>query len=82
MSWVFTIWVSSTASAAKPSVTPVCAVGPNAGEVTQGFAVAMRLGATKEDFDLSVGIHPTTAEWFTTMNVTKASGEDAGGDGC
>jgi thioredoxin reductase (NADPH) len=57
-------------------------LGPNAGEVTQGFAVAMRLGATKEDFDLSVGIHPTTAEWFTTLNVTKSSGEEADAGGC
>jgi len=57
-------------------------LGPNAGEVTQGFAIAMRLGATKEDFDLAVGIHPTTAENFTTMTVTKASGESADAGGC
>jgi pyruvate/2-oxoglutarate dehydrogenase complex dihydrolipoamide dehydrogenase (E3) component len=36
--------------------------GPNAGEVTQGFTVGMRLGATKYDFDGAVGIHPTCAE--------------------
>lgn len=36
-------------------------LGPHAGEVTQGFAVALRKGATKEDFDLTVGIHPTSA---------------------
>lgn len=56
--------------------------GPNAGEVTQGFAVAMRLGATKMDFDMTIGIHPTTAENFTTMRVTKASGESADAGGC
>lgn len=56
--------------------------GPNAGEVTQGFAVAMRLGATKLDFDMTIGIHPTTAENFTTLRVTKASGESAEADGC
>ena len=35
--------------------------GPNAGEITQGFALGMKLGATKADFDNTVGIHPTTA---------------------
>jgi thioredoxin/glutathione reductase (selenoprotein) len=49
-------------------------VGPNAGEITQGFAVAINMGATKADFDNVVGIHPTDAESFTTMSVTKESG--------
>ncbi|CAF1500775.1 unnamed protein product, partial [Didymodactylos carnosus] len=35
---------------------------PNAGEITQGYAVGMRLGATKRDFDMTVGIHPTCSE--------------------
>jgi len=59
-------------------------VGPNAGEVTQGFAVALRAGATKKDFDSTIGIHPTDAEAFTTMTVTRRSGESwiaAGGCG-
>ncbi|MCL4142346.1 UNVERIFIED_CONTAM: hypothetical protein GTU68_006312 [Idotea baltica] len=42
-------------------------VGSDAGEIMQGFAVAMRMGATKADFDLTVGIHPTAAEEFVTM---------------
>lgn len=37
-------------------------LGPNAGEVTQGFGLGIRLGATKNDFDSLIGIHPTTAE--------------------
>ena len=37
-------------------------LGPNAGEVTQGFGGMLKLGATKEDFDNLIGIHPTTAE--------------------
>lgn len=55
-------------------------LGPNAGEVTQGFAVAMRKGATKKDFDDTVGIHPTVAEDLTLLSVTKRSGlsEDKG----
>jgi glutathione reductase (NADPH) len=42
-------------------------VGPEAGEVTQGFAVAMRAGATKAVFDSTIGIHPTLAEEFVTL---------------
>jgi glutathione reductase (NADPH) len=42
-------------------------VGPDAGEIVQGFAVAMKAGATKEDFDRTIGIHPTAAEEFVTM---------------
>jgi len=37
-------------------------LGPNAGEVIQGFAVAVRIGVTKEQIDNTVGIHPTCAE--------------------
>jgi len=48
-------------------------LGPNAGEVTQGFAVGIKMGATKEDFDNTVGIHPTCAEEFTTMNAVAGS---------
>jgi len=57
-------------------------VGPNAGEVMQGFGLAIKLGATKADFDNVVGIHPTTAENFTTLKVTKASGDSADAGGC
>ena len=42
-------------------------VGADAGEVVQGFAVAMKAGATKEVFDNTIGIHPTMAEEFVTM---------------
>jgi glutathione reductase (NADPH) len=44
-------------------------VGPDAGEVVQGFAVAMRAGATKAVFDSTIGIHPTAAEEFVTMRT-------------
>lgn len=37
-------------------------LGPEAAEVTQGFAVAINMGATKADFDSTVGIHPSAAE--------------------
>ena len=42
-------------------------VGKGADEMLQGFAVALRMGATKKDFDDSVAIHPTSAEEFVTM---------------
>jgi glutathione reductase (NADPH) len=42
-------------------------VGSDAGEIVQGFAVAMRAGATKSVFDGTLGIHPTVAEEFVTM---------------
>lgn len=42
-------------------------VGPDAGEIVQGFAVAMKAGATKAIFDSTIGIHPTMAEEFVTM---------------
>jgi len=42
-------------------------VGPDAGEIVQGMAVAMKAGATKAQFDATVGIHPSAAEEFVTM---------------
>jgi glutathione reductase (NADPH) len=42
-------------------------VGPDAPEIVQGFAVAVRAGLTKADFDRTVGIHPTSAEELVTM---------------
>ncbi|KAL7549431.1 hypothetical protein ACHAWF_012700 [Thalassiosira exigua] len=57
-------------------------LGPNAGEVMQGFGTAMKLGCAFDDVRDTVGIHPTTAEEFTTLSVTKASGEDAAAGGC
>mmetsp|Transcript_19813 Transcript_19813/g.35339 ORF Transcript_19813/g.35339 Transcript_19813/m.35339 type:complete len:166 (+) Transcript_19813:2-499(+) len=59
-------------------------VGPNAGEITQGFSLALMLNATKKHFDSMIGIHPTDAESFASLQVTKSSGESwvaAGGCG-
>ena len=41
-----------------------------------GFGIALKLKATKADLDALVGIHPTSAEIFTTLSVTKNSGKD------
>ncbi len=42
-------------------------VGSDAGEIIQGISIAVKMGVTKEQFDTTVGIHPTTAEEFVTM---------------
>jgi len=57
-------------------------LGPNAGEVMQGFAAAMKSGLTKSVLDATIGIHPTAAEIFTTLSITKRSGADVEAAGC
>ncbi|MDJ1181232.1 glutathione-disulfide reductase [Roseofilum sp. BLCC_M91] len=42
-------------------------VGEHAGEIIQGVAIALKMGATKANFDATVGIHPSSAEEFVTM---------------
>jgi len=48
-------------------------VGPEAGEIIQGIAIALKAGATKAVFDATIGIHPTMAEEFVTMRQTVSS---------
>jgi glutathione reductase (NADPH) len=52
---------------ASDRVVGVHMVGPDAGEIMQGIAIALRAGATKATFDSTIGIHPTAAEEFVTM---------------
>jgi glutathione reductase (NADPH) len=42
-------------------------VGPHAGEIIQGLAIALKCGATKAQFDATIGIHPTSAEEFVAL---------------
>lgn len=42
-------------------------VGPEAGEIIQGLAIALKAGATKEDFDSCIAVHPTMAEEFVSL---------------
>ncbi|KAJ8263441.1 hypothetical protein COCON_G00158980 [Conger conger] len=56
--------------------------GPNAGEVTQGFALGLQCGATYRHLLDTVGIHPTCAEEVVKLNITKRSGLDATVTGC
>ena len=52
---------------ASDKVVGVHMMGPDAGEMIQGIAIALKAGATKAIFDDTIGIHPTAAEEFVTM---------------
>jgi glutathione reductase (NADPH) len=59
--------------AASQRVVGAHMIGPDAGEIIQGVAIAVKLGATKAQFDATVGIHPTAAEEFVTMRQKASS---------
>ena len=48
-------------------------VGADAGEIIQSLAVAVRMGATKADFDRTLAVHPTASEEFVTMRSPSRS---------
>jgi len=52
---------------ASDRVVGIHMMGPDAGEIIQGMAIALKAGATKAMFDSTIGIHPTAAEEFVTM---------------
>ncbi len=52
-------------------VTGIHLVGDNVDEMLQGFAVAVKMGATKADFDTTIAIHPVSAEELVTMKVAE-----------
>jgi len=54
-------------------VVGVHIVGPDAPEIVQGFAIAVKSGLTKERFDCTIGIHPTAAEELVTMRTPSRS---------
>ena len=53
-------------------------LGPDAPEIIQAMAIAVKLGATKQQFDEAVAIHPTAAEEFVTMRMRERDPSDAG----
>ena len=61
---------------ASDKVVGIHMVGPDAGEMIQGFAVALKAGATKALFDSTIGIHPTSAEEFVTMREPVADASE------
>mmetsp|Transcript_53915 Transcript_53915/g.60242 ORF Transcript_53915/g.60242 Transcript_53915/m.60242 type:complete len:629 (+) Transcript_53915:151-2037(+) len=57
-------------------------IGPNAGEILQGYGVSMKDGLTYRQLIDTVGIHPSSSEELVTLSITKSSGEDAAAGGC
>jgi glutathione reductase (NADPH) len=57
---------------ASDRVVGVHMMGPDSGEIMQGIGIAVKMGATKADFDATVGIHPTAAEEFVTMRTPRS----------
>jgi len=53
-------------------------LGPDAPEIIQAMAIAVKLGATKQQFDEAVAIHPTAAEEFVTMRMREPDPSDVG----
>ncbi|XP_064407348.1 thioredoxin reductase 2, mitochondrial-like isoform X2 [Halichondria panicea] len=51
-------------------------LGPNAGEVLQGFSTAINAGLTRDQLHGTIGIHPTCAEEVVRLHITKSSGAD------
>ena len=66
------IFMKLVVDAASQRVVGAHMLGPDAGEVIQGIAIAVKLGATKAQFDATIGIHPTAAEEFVTMREKSA----------
>lgn len=61
---------------AEEKVVGIHIIGDNADEMLQGFAVAVKMGATKSDFDNTVAIHPTSSEELVTLKVADVEVHD------
>jgi len=66
------IFMKLVVDAASQRVVGAHMIGPDAGEIIQGIAIAVKLGATKAQFDATIGIHPTAAEEFVTLRERAA----------
>ena len=66
------IFMKLVVDAASQRVVGAHMLGPDAGETIQGIAIAVKLGATKAQFDSTIGIHPTAAEEFVTLRDKSA----------
>jgi pyruvate/2-oxoglutarate dehydrogenase complex dihydrolipoamide dehydrogenase (E3) component len=63
----------------SPSIERVIGLhyfGPAADDVVGGFALAMKLGMTKRQLDMQIGVHPSTSEDLFGLEVTKRSGKE------
>ncbi len=68
-----TTYMKLIVDASNDKIISAHMVGPEAGEIIQGFAVAITAGATKTDMDRTIAIHPTTAEEFVTMRDRRSN---------
>lgn len=66
------VFMKLVVDAASGRVLGAHMIGPEAAEIIQGIAIAVKLGATKAQFDATIGIHPTVAEEFVTMREKSA----------
>jgi glutathione reductase (NADPH) len=66
------VFMKLVVDAASQRVVGAHMIGPEAGEIIQGIAIAVKLGATKLQFDSTIGIHPTAAEEFVTLREKSA----------
>lgn len=71
-----------TEKAVPQKVLGIHYLGPQAGEVMQGYGAAIKCGLTFESLIDTVGIHPTSSEEIVTISVTKSSGESSAAGGC
>ena len=62
---------------ATQKVVGVHMLGEDAAEIIQGMAIAVVMGATKADFDRTIGVHPTAAEEFVTLRTRTRTTEMA-----
>ncbi len=76
--WYSQTFMKMIVDKASDRVVGLHMVGPDTGEMTQGFAVALKAGATKAVFDSTIGIHPTSAEEFVTMREPVRRGGEGG----
>lgn len=60
---------------ADEKVVGIHMVGENTDEILQGFAVAVKMGATKRDFDSTIAVHPTSAEELVTMSAPEQAAQ-------
>ena len=65
--------VKLVVDAASQRVVGAHMVGPDAPEIIQGLAIAVKAGLTKEQFDATVAVHPTAAEEFVTLGDKRAA---------
>ena len=68
------MFVKLIVNAEDDRVLGIHLVGPDAPEMIQGFAVALTCGATKAQFDATLGLHPTAAEELVTLRERRADG--------